>query len=75
MMPWLYPESGMGKMDEMVPEGFRHYAKIEGLDPSSYFARIEEKPVRSNNPAFQSVAGGNGLSWRALSRLVGILLR
>gem|GEM_PF-5149648 len=70
-MPWLYPERDHRHMlsEETIPEGYRRYARSEGLDPSSYFQIVKQHPSLSNNQRVGSTGGGFESSWKPLWRL------
>lgn len=57
----------LGEM--MVPEGYRHYARSEGLDPSSYFQMVKQQPSLPNNQGLKSAGGGYGSSILQFARL------
>jgi hypothetical protein len=57
-----------------VPEGYRLYARSEGLDPSTYFQVVKQQPSLSNNQSIEYAGGGFGSSWKLLWRLLSTLL-
>ena len=54
--------------DDMIPEGYRQYARSEGLDPNSFFQLVEQQPNPKSTFKQRPVAGGYGTSWRLLWR-------
>ena len=59
-------------IDELIPEGYRRYARLEGLDPSSYFQSGIGQHVLRDSQAFIS-AGEVGSSRRVLWRFFSML--
>jgi hypothetical protein len=68
LTPLFYSELNHALMSRqmLVPEGFRLYARSEGLDPSSYFQMAKQQPSPSNNKSIQPAVGDFGSSWKLL---------
>lgn len=68
LTPLFHPELGHALIlsEGTVPEGYRNYARSEGLDPSSYFQTVKQQSALSLNQGIESSTGGFGSSWKLL---------
>jgi hypothetical protein len=75
MTALLYPELNQARLlaEKMIPEGYRRYAKSEGLDPYSYFQTVYQRPTLLHNERIDSTDAGFGPSWKLLWRFFSTL--
>ena len=69
---WEHDQTRMRGM-MMVPEGYRRYARSEGLDPYSYFQMVNQPQALVHNERIEYAGTGFGPSWKALWRFFSTL--
>jgi len=53
----------------MVPEGYRNYARVEGLDPYTYYQTSNQQSSPSHVESIESAGRGYSPAWKLLLRL------